>query len=84
MLQEDFCVGGALADLTMELQLWASYRGQLLSRTVRGATSASCKCCHCQLCSHPSPQLTLYHKRFRRPLRASSAAGVLSSQVLRH
>jgi hypothetical protein len=35
--EEDFCEGGALAHLQMELQLWAAYRGQLLSRTVRGA-----------------------------------------------
>lgn len=34
--EEDFCEGGALAALQMELQLWASYRGQLLARTVRG------------------------------------------------
>ena len=36
--EEDFSTGGALAHLQMELQLWASYRGQLLARTVRGAT----------------------------------------------
>jgi len=35
--EEDFCEGGALAHLQMELQLWAAYRGQLLARTVRGA-----------------------------------------------
>ncbi len=35
--EEDFSTGGALAHLQMELQLWASYRGQLLARTVRGA-----------------------------------------------
>jgi 1,3-beta-glucan synthase len=34
--EEDFCEGGALAHLQMELQLWAAYRGQLLARTVRG------------------------------------------------
>lgn len=34
--EEDFCTGGALSHLQMELQLWASYRGQLLARTVRG------------------------------------------------
>ena len=32
----DFDVGGPLHHVQMELLLWASYRGQLLSRTVRG------------------------------------------------
>ena len=32
----DFDVGGPLAHAQMELLLWASYRGQLLARTVRG------------------------------------------------
>lgn len=35
----DFDVGGPLHHVQMELLLWASYRGQLLSRTVRRATS---------------------------------------------
>ena len=35
--EEDFCTGGSLEDLQMDVQLWASYRGQLLARTVRGA-----------------------------------------------
>ena len=35
--EEDFCAGGSLEDLQMDVQLWASYRGQLLARTVRGA-----------------------------------------------
>lgn len=34
--EEDFDVGGPLHHVQMELLLWASYRGQLLSRTVRG------------------------------------------------
>jgi hypothetical protein len=32
----DFDVGGTLEHLQMEVLLWASYRGQLLARTVRG------------------------------------------------
>lgn len=40
--EEDFCEGGALAHLQMELQLWAAYRGQLLARTVRGECAAYC------------------------------------------
>ncbi len=32
----DFAEGGSLADHALSLQLWASYRGQLLARTVRG------------------------------------------------
>ncbi len=32
----DFGTGGALSEYALELQLWASYRGQLLARTVRG------------------------------------------------
>jgi hypothetical protein len=38
--EEDFCEGGALAHLQMELQLWAAYRGQLLARTVRGRSAS--------------------------------------------
>lgn len=34
--EDDFGEGGALYGLQMELLLWASYRGQLLARTVRG------------------------------------------------
>eukprot|EP00798_Chlamydomonas_sp_ICE-L_P008246 gene8246-1515_t len=32
----DFAPGGVLYDMRTEIQLWASYRGQLLARTVRG------------------------------------------------
>ncbi|PNH12435.1 1,3-beta-glucan synthase component FKS1, partial [Tetrabaena socialis] len=34
--EADFCEGGPLAEHALALQLWASYRGQLLARTVRG------------------------------------------------
>ena len=34
--EADFCPGGDLAPLSEELVLWASHRGQLLARTVRG------------------------------------------------
>ena len=34
--EEDFCEKGALSHLARELQQWAAYRGQQLSRTVRG------------------------------------------------
>jgi hypothetical protein len=34
--EADFDVGGPLNHVQMELLLWASYRGQLLARTVRG------------------------------------------------
>jgi hypothetical protein len=34
--EEAFAPGGPLSDLGLELQLWASFRGQLLARTVRG------------------------------------------------
>ncbi len=34
--EDAFAPGGPLAELALELQLWASYRGQLLARTVRG------------------------------------------------
>ena len=33
---QDFMPTGALASMSMELQLWASYRAQVLARTVRG------------------------------------------------
>lgn len=33
---QDFDLGGQLHHLQMEVLLWASYRGQLLARTVRG------------------------------------------------
>ncbi|KAG2448290.1 hypothetical protein HYH02_006874 [Chlamydomonas schloesseri] len=34
--EADFAAGGPLAEHGLALQLWASYRGQLLARTVRG------------------------------------------------
>ncbi|GAX79706.1 hypothetical protein CEUSTIGMA_g7147.t1 [Chlamydomonas eustigma] len=34
--EADFNTGGALQELGLQLQLWASFRGQLLARTVRG------------------------------------------------
>ncbi|KAG2442546.1 hypothetical protein HXX76_002632 [Chlamydomonas incerta] len=34
--ENDFGWGGPLHSLSLQLQLWASYRGQLLARTVRG------------------------------------------------
>ncbi|GLC72072.1 hypothetical protein PLESTF_001201000 [Pleodorina starrii] len=34
--ENDFAEGGPLAEHALALQLWASYRGQLLARTVRG------------------------------------------------
>lgn len=34
--EADFDEGGPMAGSRMELQYWASYRGQLLARTVRG------------------------------------------------
>ena len=37
MTDADFDVGGPLHHVQMELLLWASYRGQLLARTVRCA-----------------------------------------------
>ncbi|KAJ9527498.1 hypothetical protein QJQ45_025772 [Haematococcus lacustris] len=37
--EEAFAPAGPLADLALELQLWASFRGQLLARTVRGMMS---------------------------------------------
>ena len=39
--EDDFDVGGPLHHVQMELLLWASYRGQLLSRTVRGEGAPS-------------------------------------------
>ncbi len=39
--EHDFDEGGLLQDLQMELLLWASYRGQLLSRAVKGEGVAS-------------------------------------------
>jgi hypothetical protein len=59
--EEDFCEGGALAHLQMELQLWAAYRGQLLSRTVRGALAvwnrleAGCVLCSPSFCETSAP-----------------------------
>ena len=40
--EEDFDVGGPLHHAQMELLLWASYRGQLLARTVRGERRCLC------------------------------------------
>ena len=61
MSEEDFCEGGALAHLQMELQLWAAYRGQLLSRTVRGALARQTLAL---LCLHP-PSMTRQHMPHR-------------------
>lgn len=36
MCRSDFAEGGSLAGQSLEMQLWASFRGQLLARTVRG------------------------------------------------
>ena len=57
--EDDFNTGGPLYDQQLELLLWASYRGQLLARTVRGesplcahgrALLAVPGCCACTLC----------------------------------
>ncbi|KAG2448283.1 hypothetical protein HYH02_006867 [Chlamydomonas schloesseri] len=39
--EADFATGGPLAEHGLALQLWASYRGQLLARTVRGMAAYS-------------------------------------------
>jgi hypothetical protein len=45
---EDFCDGGSLRHLRMQVQLWASYRAQHLARTVRGGflQSSRVSLCH--------------------------------------
>lgn len=64
----DFDVGGPLHHMQMELLLWASYRGQLLSRTVRWALPAGRPAAPSAELRRPCRRAVSQHPQLRRVL----------------